>query len=317
MKKKLFLIFIIGLCITVIVGTIQVFRYERVLLLSEPVTVTIPQGSSVISIARQLEEMGIIRSHEYFLVRYSMLGKQTIRSGVYVFENDTIKTVQQIIVQLQSGDYGASQIRVTLPEGITRNDMANTLNAVLPNFDTQEFLEKTKNYEGYLFPSTYFFFVTTTTEEVIEALQREHDLVKKSFEAELEKSSRSWNDIIIMASILEREAKNSQEAHVISGILWKRISINMPLQVDATFLYEIGKGSAELTRTDLQTDSPYNTYTRRGLPAGPIGNPGRAMIRAALEPVDSPYLFYLHGSDGRIHYGKNFNEHVANRKYLR
>jgi len=120
-----------------------------------------------------------------------------------------------------------------------------------------------------------------------------------------------------MASIIEKESLNGDERQIVSGILWKRISLGMPLQVDATFLYINGKASAELTKDDLNIDSPYNTYRNKGLPPGPINNPGLDAIVAALYPKDSPYLYYLHDKKGKVHYAKTFNEHVANkRKYL-
>ena len=105
---------------------------------------------------------------------------------------------------------------------------------------------------------------------------------------------------------------------IISGILWKRIGMNMPLQVDAPFLYILGKTSAELTLADLKKDSPYNTYVNRGLPIGPIGNPGFSALRAAVFPASSPYLYYLSDNEGIMHYAKTFEEHKANKeKYLR
>jgi UPF0755 protein len=118
-------------------------------------------------------------------------------------------------------------------------------------------------------------------------------------------SGKTENQIIIMASLLEKEAKNEQEAKIISGILWTRIRAGLPLQVDAPFLYILGKTSEQLKMSDLQKDGPYNTYTRKGLPAGPIGNPGVAMIKAAIYPQASPYLYYLHGKDGVISLRKN------------
>lgn len=124
--------------------------------------------------------------------------------------------------------------------------------------------------------------------------------------------------IFVMASILEREAKNSDEAGIISGILWKRLEKGMPLQVDATFLYTIGKGSDQLTTADLAHNEPYNTYVNKGLPPGPIGNPGVSMVLAALHPVDSSYYYYLHDPNGHVHFAKTYSEHLANKKkYLK
>jgi UPF0755 protein len=146
----------------------------------------------------------------------------------------------------------------------------------------------------------------------------ETDLVNEKTVNPIYGKVRTLKDIITMASILEREANGKDEARVISGILWKRIQKNMPMQVDATFLYSIQKGSSALTQTDLKTDGPYNTYTRTGLPVGPIGNPGTVMIDAALHPTDSPYWYYLHDDKGGIHYAKTYQEHLKNKKlYIR
>ena len=116
-----------------------------------------------------------------------------------------------------------------------------------------------------------------------------------------------------MASILEKEARKREDREIISGILWKRIEIGMALQVDAPFVYYNGKGTYNLTTKDLKTDSPYNTYTRKGLPVGPIGNPGIDSILAAIYPKSSPYLFYLSDRDGNIYYSANFEKHKKNK----
>lgn len=129
--------------------------------------------------------------------------------------------------------------------------------------------------------------------------------------------NRKISDVIIMASILEGEAL-PKDRQVVAGILWKRLSIGMPLQVDATFRYINGKGTYDLTADDLKIDSPYNTYIHKGLPPGPISNPGIDAISASLNPIPTKYLYYLTEKDGTIHYAKTFTEHIANKnKYLK
>jgi UPF0755 protein len=287
-------------------------RPVRILEQSE---IIIPVGASMSRAATLLAQEGIIRSPRLFLVYSAIIGNRTIQAGTYLFDAGSLG-VGEVSRRLAQGVFGAGMLRVTFPEGITIREMSDRLGATLPDFDDEKFLELARGDEGYLFPDTYFFFTTDTAEIVYDTLRTRHNEVITSLDSLIQAQSRSVRDIIIMASLLEREANNFEEAQVIAGILWKRLSIDMPLQVDATFLYELGKGSAQLTRADLRRDTPYNTYTRRGLPAGPIGNPGEAMIRAALTPVTSPYLFYLHGRDGRIHYGRNFDEHIRNRRYL-
>jgi UPF0755 protein len=121
-----------------------------------------------------------------------------------------------------------------------------------------------------------------------------------------------------MASLIEEETATPEDRRIVSGILWKRLSSGMRLQVDATFAYTIGKGSLELTTEDLKSDSPYNTYRIYGLPPTPIVNPGLDAITAALHPTSSPYVYYLSDKNGVMHYSKTFEEHkLAKAKYLR
>ena len=130
-------------------------------------------------------------------------------------------------------------------------------------------------------------------------------------------SDNELNKIVTMASLIEKEAGNNEEMPFISGILSNRLKKNMPLQVDASFIYLLGKKSSDLTKDDLKIDSPYNTYVNKGLPPGPINNPGMNAILASLNPAKTPYYFYLHDKDGIIHYAKTFEEHKINkRKYL-
>ena len=131
-------------------------------------------------------------------------------------------------------------------------------------------------------------------------------------------SDHSFSDIVIVASILEKEVKTSESRAIVSGILWKRLALGMPLQVDATLGYITGKTSAELTIDNLNADSPYNTYRNKGLPPTPISNPGLLALDAALHPKSSPYLYYLSDNNGVIHYAVTFEEHKANKaRYLR
>ena len=135
---------------------------------------------------------------------------------------------------------------------------------------------------------------------------------------DIDLSTRNMKDIIIMASILEKEASNDIDRKIISGILWKRIDTNMPLQVDVPFYYSLNKTSSQLTTENLRADSPYNTYTRKGLPIGPITNPGLASIEASLHPQLSKYWYFLSDKSGTMHYAITHDDHVANKaKYLK
>ena len=117
-----------------------------------------------------------------------------------------------------------------------------------------------------------------------------------------------------MASIIEKEVITHEDMKTVSGVLWKRIAIGMPLQVDAVFPYIMGKNTFELTREDLQFDSPYNTYKYKGLPPGPINNPGLDSILAAATPAKTKYVYFLSDKDGNFHYAVSYAQHLANKK---
>lgn len=238
-------------------------------------------------------------------------------SGDYLFQGPA--PLVEVARRITQGQYGESQIRITIPEGSTIKDIARIADAALPNFDSEVFLAIAKGKEGYLFPDTYFFFPSVTELELVQRLERNFNDHIEELRPALDASKRSLAEIVTMASIIEREAYNDPtEQAMISGILWKRIEIGMLLQVDAPFWYLIGKGSSELTVNDLKMDSRYNTYKYKGLPPGPIGNPGIAALTAALHPIQSEYLFYLHDKSGIVHYAVTHNQHVNNKnKYLK
>ena len=277
--------------------------------------ITIESGTTLQGAATLLEEKNIIRSAFLFQV-LMQISEHPVIAGDYLFdEKETLLDVAERIVV---GQYGDVRIQVWLREGSSNVQMADILEEKLPKFDRDLFLQEAEPLEGYLYPDTYYFFPSVETAEVLETI---HDtFLEKITELsdDFLASEHSMEDIIIMASIIEKEATtNSAERAIISGILWKRIEIGMPLQVDAPFVYERDKGSHDLTIADLREDSIYNTYTNKGLTPTPIGNPSLGSIKAALNPTATSYLFYLHGSDRQVHYAVDHNGHVNNkRNYL-
>ncbi|MBC7981504.1 endolytic transglycosylase MltG, partial [Candidatus Parcubacteria bacterium] len=179
------------------------------------------------------------------------------------------------------------------------------------NVYTQEqVLEILKSKEGYLFPETYNYAPWVTLEDIL-----------KKIDAEFLKRTATYNlnaddlkRILTIASILEKEVPHPEDMKIVSGIIQNRLSKNMPLQMDSTLGYFTGKASLELTTGDLQLDSPYNTYKVKGLPSGPIGNPGDVAIDAAINPNINEYIFFLSDSQGVNHYAKTYAEHLRNRK---
>ncbi len=274
--------------------------------------VVVPEGASVIGTANLLVDAGAIRSPFLFRV---IVGNRHVQAGSYVF--DTPKGLVALAMSLVRGTDGTKPVRVTFPEGVTVRDMADILYAELASFNRAAFLANATPQEGYLFPDTYFFSPFVSAEDVISTLRSTFDARMNDLAPAIDVSGHTRADIVIMASLLEKEAKTFAEKQVIAGILWKRIAIGMPLQVDAVFGYIKGTDTYHPSHADLDIDSPYNTYRNRGLPPTPIANPGSESLRAAASPVKTDYLYYLTGRDGVMRYAKTFEEHKANRaKYL-
>lgn len=277
------------------------------------VLVTIPAGTSTKEAGNILKSSHVIRSSSLFqAVITSLMNHRGVIAGDFQF--DTKVNVFTVARMLTRGDFGGSQVKITIPEGSSNVEIAKIIARAIPGWNTDEFLAKTKTSEGYLFPETYIVFKSMTVDAMIGLLKNEYEKKIGALRKDIAVSGKTESQIIIMASLLEKEAKNADEAKVVSGVLWTRIRAGLPLQVDAPFLYILGKTSEQLKMTDLQKDGPYNTYTRKGLPVGPIGNPGIAMIKAAIYPQASPYLYYLHGKDGTIRYAKTYAEHLDNKK---
>lgn len=282
-----------------------------------PYTASIEPGQPLISISQELKKDGVIRSRQVFeMLIITFGGDKNISHGDYYFEKPV--TVVELALRIAGREFGVDRARVTIPEGFTNKQIANRLGEELTDFDTDLFLTLAKDEEGYLFPDTYIFFPWTTPEAVVTTLRKTFDSKTAPLKDDIATSERSLEDIMIMASLIEKEARGDNDREIIAGILWKRIDTGMLLQVDAPFLYVLGKESSELTRADLAIDSPFNTYRYKGLPPSPIGNPGLASIKAALYPKPSPYLYYLHDKDGTIYYARTYAGHLENiKKYLR
>lgn len=277
-------------------------------------SIIVPHGAGAKTIGKNLESLGVIKSHGLFMLLLSVSGNESrLLSGEYIFSKPI--STQQIIHAMVAGSYGAGQTKITIPEGLSNNEIAELLLKKNPKFDTNTFLRQAREQEGYLFPNTYLLFHSTTPAELIDQML---SLFRTKIQsAGLNPDATNFTHIVIVASLLEDEATSQSDARMIAGIIENRLKRNMPLQIDATVGYLTGKPSLQLTHTDLQIDSPYNTYKYRGLPPGPINNPGLAMILAANSPTPSNYLYYLHDTDGVAYYASSYQEHLRNRqKYI-
>ncbi len=304
--------------IIVTAGTFAILSYIYVI--QPPVNfplqqlVTVREGASVDEISFDLEAAGVVRSALAFKFIAFVTGHaRTLHAGDYLFKEP--KDIFTVVRSVSLGAFGLEPEKIRIPEGATTRSMAIIFKSQLLRFDSEKFLEKAKPLEGYLFPDTYFFLPNADEDTVINAMRAGFDEHIKPFEAEIASSTRSLNDIVIMASILEREASRFDDRRKIAGVLYNRISQNMALQVDVTFLYIMGKNTFQLTRTDLRSQNPYNTYVHKGLPPGPIGSPSLASLTAAIRPEPSKNLFYLADNTGVTHYSRTYEEHLQ-KKHL-
>lgn len=300
----------------------------------------IKKGEDLSSIAARLRQAGLIRSplaFKIFVLAKGLSGE--IQAGdFHLYPSLTIEEVAQILT------HGTLDIWLTFPEGWRREELARRLASNLEGFDSQEFIVSTEDLEGYLFPDTYLIPRNASSTAVIDILT---DNFEKKFTADLETTAKNRGltkrQVAIFASIVEREVRSAEDRPIVAGILLKRWRENWPLQADATVQYAVaainnqqpaslaggstipglpprsGAGSnqvnwwpGKLTKTDLETDSPYNTYAHKGLPPAPICSPGLASIKAVIDPEESDYWFYLSDSQGKMHYAETIQEHNQN-----
>ena len=279
-------------------------------------TFVVEKGDSLKSISLRLLDEHIIRSRtlfEFFVILDG--GDKTINEGDYLFEKPL--PIYEIAARFSKNQFGLSREKITIPEGYTNVQIADTFANKLSYFNKENFLTQVAGREGYLFPDTYLIFGSRDENYVLEKINKNYEKKIAPLREQIKQSGHSEKEIIIMASLVEKEANGDKDRAIIAGILWNRINKNIPLQVDAPFAYLLGKDSSELTLKDLKMDSPFNTYTHKGLPPAPIGNPGLLAIKAVLNPEPSDYLFYLHAPDGTVYYAKTFAEHVKNKRYLK
>lgn len=257
--------------------------------------ITIEQGMSLRSISKVLKENDIIRSRVVFETLIIMYGNEKhITPGEYGFKNKV--SVFGVVEYFVDKVRNPISIKVTIPEGFNNEDIANLFSSKLKKFNKERFLMNAKSQQGYLFPDTYLFFSIADDEAVFKYMRENFDKKTKIINQDILSSGKSEKDIIIMASLIEREAKGDKDRDIISGILWNRIKKGMPLQVDAYM----------------------ETYKKKGLPESPICNPGILSIKSAIHPINSNYLYYIHDKNGEIHFARSFEEHKKNiSKYLK
>lgn len=274
------------------------------------ITFTISKDEAGNSVISRLYAQKLIRSElaSKIYQRFVISGKH-FKPGAFQLSADlSTPQIFQILIS------GPKDLRVTIPEGWRREQIAERLKNSLPEFNTKEFLAQTQNLEGRLFPDTYLLPVQSTTAQIIKIFTDNFDR-----QTQLDAENPLTNQIIILASLIEREAKDDTDRRLVSGILIKRLENDWPLQVDATVQYAVNiSPNWWAPITDTKYPSPYNTYLHTGIPPKPICNPGLASISAAQNPQNSSYWYYLSGTDGITRYATDLAGHNLNvDKYLR
>ncbi|MCI8336830.1 MAG: endolytic transglycosylase MltG [Peptococcaceae bacterium] len=311
----------------------QAYLAGRPVTLAETVSITIPDGSGTKAIAGILKDNGVIRSESAFVryVKRNGLG-QDLRSGSYTFSGE--QSLADICSALKKGRGNATEVRVTIPEGLTVEQTAEIF-ADKGLVDKDKFIDYTLNgdfpydylpakgtperLEGFLFPDTYQISTAWDEEDIVNMLLKQFDKVfTEEWREKAEADGRSIYEVVTLASIVEREAKVAGDRPIIAGVFLNRLDIGMKLESCATVQYALGEVKPVLLYKDLEIDSPYNTYKNQGLTPTPIAAPGKASLEAALYPTESDYLFFLAKPDGSHFFSKTLAEHnAAKNKYLK
>lgn len=286
--------------------------------------IIIKPGTPVKEVAETLGKAGVLRETFVFLLYVKLTGLENqIQAGRY--EIPSSLSIVQIAEVLRHGTF---DVRLIFPEGWRREEYLAYALSRLPSDEaifSKEFLAETKELEGFLFPDTYLIAQNVKAGDLVALLKGNFDKKYKEVADKIAARNISQKQAVILASLVEREARDAQDAKIIAGILIKRLDLGWALDVDSTVQYALGYQQEEkswwkktLTFTDLNTSSPYNTRRGQGLPPGPIANPGMVALRAIAEPQATDYLYYLHDKDGNAHYAKTLQEHNANvARYLR
>ena len=284
----------------------------------------IKEGMDAGEIARTLEQKGVIESSLKFRILAKIDGyEDKLKIGSYNFE--TGMNYDDVFKKLLAGE--PEIVKFTIPEGFGVKDIANRL-ADLGLVDYDEFLEKARKFapynyiekksnvfyycEGFLFPDTYEVENSIEVEDILLMMAEDFDYrLTNSMRARAAEENLSIYDLIILASIVEKEVRYDEDRPIVAQVFFKRLKMGMPLQTDASLQYLMDAPKEDVSIADTQIESPYNTYQNVGLPPGPIANPGLAAIEAVLYPADTDYLYFVADRSGHNHYSNSYDEHLA------
>lgn len=319
---------------SLIFGGLYLYFGSLVSINSSESYIIIKENSTLEVVAAQLQEKDIIKSEEAF-IRYAKVKgvKGNIVGGSFIIEPKT--KLDELIIRLTSGK--SEFLIVTIPEGYTLYQIASKLeknNLIKKQDILEQKLNVLKNntllaskedtyydLEGYLFPDTYYIPKTATKEEIINIMVDRFKMVfTDEYKTRAKELSLDVNQVITIASLIEREAANDSERSRIAGVIYNRLKIGMPLQIDAAVIYAITKGEKNIETVYydmLKVESKYNTYVNKDIPPGPIASPGKPSIEATLYPEEHDYLYYVANGNEHV-FSKTYAEHLENvKKYIK
>ena len=287
------------------------------------VHIKIRAGMSTSEIADQLAEKNVISSSLKFRLISRLRGyDDQMKPGTYTFV--TGMEDEEVFQKILNGEKHV--VTFTIPEGFGVKEIANRLYELdivdkedflqaAENFAPYDYMKKHKNVfysaEGFLFPDTYTIESDYSIEEILDLMADNFDnRLTKEMREKAEEKNLSIYDLIILASIVEKEVRYPEDRAIVAQVFFKRLQLNMPLQTDATLQYLMDAPKEDVTFKDTEIDSPYNTYQYAGLPPGPIANPGLESIEAVLNPADTNYLYFVADRQGHNHYADTYDEHL-------
>lgn len=342
------IVLVVTLVLLVIIGIAGFQTYNYVSNALEPVdpnsdeviTVEVPIGSGLDSIAALLEENGVIEDARIYKYYVKFNNESEFQAGTYDLLPSM--TLDEITESLKTGTvYREPLFTINVPEGLTIEEIAENVIAENTSYTAEEFLEQIQDpeyleelmvqypelltdeildenvryaLEGYLFPATYPIYeedpsLTLLIEQMLDTTQAN----VMQYQTVLEELDRSPHWLLTFASLLEEEATAQSDRQTIASVFYNRLDDDMPLQTDPTVIYAMGEHKDRLFNTDYEFEHPYSTYQNKGLPPGPIANAGASSIEAVLDPAETEYFYFLADSTGENHFAKTYEEHLANR----
>ncbi len=342
------IVFAVFLVLLIVVGTALYKGYSYVKDALQPVdpeseetvTVEVPIGSGLDSIAALLEENGLVEDDRIYKYFVKFNNESDFQAGTY--ELSPSMTLGEITESLKTGKvYHEPVFTMTVPEGLNLEEIAavveehtgytaeefmevatdeafiNELMARYPNLLTEEIKGENIRYalEGYLFPATYpYYEEEPPLKVIIDSMVEQMAITVQEYAPALEKLQKSPHWLLTFASLLEEEATSLSDRQTIASVFYNRLEESMRLQTDPTVIYGMGEHQERLTYADYEYESPYNTYVTDGLPPGPISSPGKESMAAVVDPANTDYLFFLADSEGRNHFAETYEEHLANQQ---